>query len=274
MTGKVSLSTLFQTRMKDCVRPAIFLMLLILSSCKVYKQDIMFKLDDKFTEGDLSTAVALAERNYQIQRNDLLRMDVFTNKGERIIDPNFELRQGMINQNLNQQGGQQFLYLVRQEGMVKFPMLGDVDITGLTIYEAEQKLQQLYSEHYIDPFVVLRYENRRVIVLGANGGQVIPLVNENTSLIEAIALSGGINQGAKSQTVRLIRGNLNKPEVYQIDLSTISGMRASIVRLEPGDIIYIDPWRRVWLESLRDVSPVLSLISSVITLTLVIRSLN
>ena len=234
----------------------------------------MFKLDDKFTEGDLSTAVALAERNYQIQRNDLLRMDVFTNKGERIIDPNFELRQGMINQNLNQQGGQQFLYLVRQEGMVKFPMLGDVDITGLTIYEAEQKLQQLYSEHYIDPFVVLRYENRRVIVLGANGGQVIPLVNENTSLIEAIALSGGINQGAKSQTVRLIRGNLNKPEVYQIDLSTISGMRASIVRLEPGDIIYIDPWRRVWLESLRDVSPVLSLISSVITLTLVIRSLN
>lgn len=234
----------------------------------------MFKLDDKFTEGDLSTAVALAERNYQIQRNDLLRMDVFTNKGERIIDPNFELRQGMNNQNLNQQGGQQFLYLVRQDGLVKFPMLGDVDITGLTIYEAEQKLQELYSEHYIDPFVVLRYENRRVIVLGANGGQVIPLVNENTSLIEAIALSGGINQGAKSQTVRLIRGNLNKPEVYQIDLSTISGMKASIVRLEPGDIIYIDPWRRVWLESLRDVSPVLSLISSVITLTLVIRSLN
>ena len=256
------------------MRSAIFLMLLILSSCKVYKQDIMFKLDDKFTEGDLSTAVALAERNYQIQRNDLLRMDVFTNKGERIIDPNFELRQGMNNQNLNQQGGQQFLYLVRQDGLVKFPMLGDVDITGLTIYEAEQKLQELYSEHYIDPFVVLRYENRRVIVLGANGGQVIPLVNENTSLIEAIALSGGINQGAKSQTVRLIRGNLNKPEVYQIDLSTISGMKASIVRLEPGDIIYIDPWRRVWLESLRDVSPVLSLISSVITLTLVIRSLN
>lgn len=232
----------------------------------------MFKLDDKFTESDLSSAVALAERNYQIQRNDLLRMDVFTNNGERIIDPNFELRQGMANQ--NQQAGRQFVYLVRQDGMVKFPMLGDVDITGLTIYQAEQKLQGLYSEHYIDPFVVLQYENRRVIVLGANGGQVIPLVNENTSLIEAIALSGGINQGAKSQTVRLIRGSLNNPQVYQIDLSTISGMRSSIVMLEPGDIIYIDPWRRVWLESLRDVSPVLGLISSVITLTLVINSLN
>lgn len=232
----------------------------------------MFKMDDKFTESDLTQAVSLAEKNYQIKKDDYLRLDVFTNGGERIVDPNFELRQGMTNQNM--QNTRQFVYLVRQDGLVKLPMVGDVDILGMTIYEAEQKLQALYSEHYIDPYVVLRYENRRVIVLGANGGQVIPLVNENTSLIEVIALSGGINQGAKSQTVRLIRGNLNNPEVYVIDLSTVSGMRSSIVRLEPGDIVYIDPWRRVWIESLRDVSPVLSLVSSVVTLVLVINSIN
>jgi polysaccharide biosynthesis/export protein len=258
--------------MKNCGTTVVFFALLILSSCKLYKQDIMFKMDDKFTEADLTQAVSLAEKNYQIKKDDYLRLDVFTNGGERIVDPNFELRQGMTNQNM--QNTRQFVYLVRQDGLVKLPMVGDVDILGMTIYEAEQKLQALYSEHYIDPYVVLRYENRRVIVLGANGGQVIPLVNENTSLIEVIALSGGINQGAKSQTVRLIRGNLNNPEVYVIDLSTVSGMRSSIVRLEPGDIIYIDPWRRVWIESLRDVSPVLSLVSSVVTLVLVINSIN
>jgi len=258
--------------MKNCGRTVVFFALLILSSCKLYKQDIMFKMDDKFTESDLTQAVSLAEKNYQIKKDDYLRLDVFTNGGERIVDPNFELRQGMTNQNM--QNTRQFVYLVRQDGLVKLPMVGDVDILGMTIYEAEQKLQALYSEHYIDPYVVLRYENRRVIVLGANGGQVIPLVNENTSLIEVIALSGGINQGAKSQTVRLIRGNLNNPEVYVIDLSTVSGMRSSIVRLEPGDIVYIDPWRRVWIESLRDVSPVLSLVSSVVTLVLVINSIN
>ncbi|MEQ8417889.1 MAG: polysaccharide biosynthesis/export family protein [Imperialibacter sp.] len=258
--------------MKNCGRTVVFLALLILSSCKLYKQDIMFKMDDKFTESDLAQAVSLAEKNYHVKKDDYLRLDVFTNGGERIVDPNFELRQGMTNQNM--QNTRQFVYLVRQDGLVKLPMIGDVDILGLTIYEAEQKLQALYSEHYIEPYVVLRYENRRVIVLGANGGQVIPLVNENTSLIEVIALSGGINQGAKSQSVRLIRGNLNNPEVYVIDLSTVSGMRSSIVRLEPGDIIYIDPWRRVWIESLRDVSPVLSLVSSVVTLVLVINSIN
>ncbi|WP_339811627.1 polysaccharide biosynthesis/export family protein [uncultured Imperialibacter sp.] len=258
--------------MKNCGRTVVFFALLILSSCKLYKQDIMFKMDEEFTESDLKQAVSLAEKNYQIKKDDYLRLDVFTNGGERIVDPNFELRQGMTNQNM--QNTRQFVYLVRQDGLVKLPMVGDVDILGMTIYEAEQKLQALYSEHYIDPYVVLRYENRRVIVLGANGGQVIPLVNENTSLIEVIALSGGINQGAKSQTVRLIRGNLNNPEVYMIDLSTVSGMRSSIVRLEPGDIVYIDPWRRVWIESLRDVSPILSLITGVITLALVVKSIN
>lgn len=232
----------------------------------------MFKLDEKFSATDLSQALSIAEKNYKIQKNDLLSLSLFTNKGERIVDPNFELRQGNLSQ--NQQPINWYTYLVREDGLVKLPIIGDADLLDLTIYEAEQKLQQLYAEYYKDPYVILGFENKRVVVLGANGGQVIPLVNDNTSLIEVVALSGGIGQGSKSQNVRVIRGDLKNPQVFLIDLSTVSGMRESMLRLEPGDIIYIEPWRRVWLETLRDVSPVLSLVSSVITLTLVIQSLS
>ncbi|MEQ8809740.1 MAG: hypothetical protein RIE59_11780, partial [Imperialibacter sp.] len=86
--------------MKNCGRTVVFLALLILSSCKLYKQDIMFKMDDKFTESDLAQAVSLAEKNYHVKKDDYLRLDVFTNGGERIVDPNFELRQGMTNNNM------------------------------------------------------------------------------------------------------------------------------------------------------------------------------
>lgn len=257
---------------KSSVRFFSFVALLLLGSCKIYKQDIMFKLDDQFSESELAIAVKLAEDNYRIREDDLLRLEILTNNGERIIDPNFELRRTAGVQNMQQTN--QVQYLVRQDGMVKLPMVGDVALAGLTIYEAEQKLQGLYAVHYKEPYAVLTFQNKRVIVLGANGGQVIPLTNENTSLIEIVAMSGGIGQGAKSQNVKLIRGNLNTPEIYKIDLSTVSGMRTSIVRVEPGDIIYIEPWRRVWLESLRDLSPILSLVSSVITLALVIQNIN
>ncbi len=249
----------------------LFVALAFMFSCKAYKQDIMFRLDENFSAAELSQAVSTAEQNYRIQKNDLLSLVVYTNKGERIVDPNFELRQSNINQ--NQMNQNKFLYLVREDGLVKLPIIGDVDLLGMAINEAEQKLQQLYSAYYIDPFVVLRFENKRVIVLGTNGGQVIPLANDNTSLIEVVAMSGGISQQGKSNNVRVIRGDPRNPSVFVVDLSTISGMQKSMIRLEPGDIVYIEPWRRVWLESLRDVSPALSLVSSVITLALVIQTL-
>ncbi|MEP5612374.1 MAG: polysaccharide export protein EpsE, partial [Cyclobacteriaceae bacterium] len=105
-------------------------------------------------------------------------------------------------------------------------------------------------------------------VLGAPGGKVIPLQNENMHLVEVLALAEGVELGAKAQNIKLIRGD----RIYKVDLSTISGMQESNLRVEPGDIIYVEPWRRPWLETLKDASPALSLVTSVLTLIFVIQS--
>jgi polysaccharide export outer membrane protein len=113
-----------------------------------------------------------------------------------------------------------------------------------------------------------------VVVLGAGGGAVIPLQNENTNLIEVLALYGGLEAGAKADKIRLLRGDLNNPFVYKIDLSTVAGMQSSIIQIEPGDIIYIEPWRRPWLEGFKDFSPILGLTTSALTLIVVIQNLS
>jgi len=153
-------------------------------------------------------------------------------------------------------------------------MVGKKNLTGLTIDEAEKILEKDYQEHYVEPFVKLSVINRRVIVLGANGGQVIPLENENTSIVEVLALYGGLNLGSKAHNIKLIRGDLANPKVFQIDLATLHGMRSSVVAVESEDIIYVEPWRRPWLESLRDVTPILGLTTSVLTLIVVIQNLS
>ena len=56
--------------------------------------------------------------------------------------------------------------------------------------------------------------------LGAIESQVVPLNNENTSLVEVLAASGGLKPEARVQNIKLIRG----AEVYRVDLSTVSGM--------------------------------------------------
>ncbi|UXX80222.1 polysaccharide biosynthesis/export family protein [Reichenbachiella carrageenanivorans] len=231
----------------------------------------MFKLNNDFTEQDLSSAINHAERNYVIQVNDLLSLDVFTNDGERIVDPNNELQEGMQ----RMQGKPTFQYLVKTDGTVKFPIVGQVKIDSLTLDQAESILQKKYDDFYKQSFVKLQFANKRVVVLGATvaGGQIIPLTNENVSLVEVLAMAGGLDINSKAQNIKVIRGNLSDPEVYQINLSTVSGMKQSMLDIEPGDIIYIEPWKRPFFDATKDITPILSLLSSTLALVLVLQNL-
>ena len=213
----------------------------------------------------------MAERNYVIQVDDLLSLDVFTNDGERIIDPDFELQQVA---GINNQNAIEFNYLVQIDGQADLPMIGKVKLEGLTIDRAETILEGLYNEFYKDVFVRLAFTNKRVILLGATGGQVIPLVNQNMTLVEVLALSGGLEFGAKSHNIRVIRGPLSNPTVFEVNLNTVEGMKQSVIAIEPGDIIYVEPWRRPFFEVLRDISPVLSATTSIIAFVVLINNIN
>ncbi len=228
----------------------------------------MFKLGE---EDEIRQAVEKAEGNYIIEPNDWLKINLFTNEGEQLIDPNFEsLGQSNISFQ-QQQRRDQFVYLVQINGVIKLPMIGEVEVAGLTINEAEKKLEDLFDEFYKGSFVKLVFQNKRVIVLGTQN-MVVPIENENTQLPEVLALVGGVSFGAKSQNIKIIRGDLQNPQVFVIDMSEVGAMRKSMVTIYPNDIIYIEPWRRPWQETLRDISPILSLTSSVITLIFVIQN--
>lgn len=257
---------------KSAYATLVFITLLAaLSSCSIYKQDVMFRTDKDFEPARLGGEVALAEANYQIKPNDHLRLEVYTNRGERIVDPNFELRIG--NGNFQQQqlnNATRIIYIVDSEGSVNLPVVGKVELMGKTIFEAQTILESLYSQAYVDPYVVLRYDNKRVVVLGAAGGKIIPMMNESMGLPEVLALAGGLTPESKAQNIRVIRGNLANPEVYLVDLSTIYRMQETVVKIKPGDIIYIEPRRRVVNEAIRDISPILSLVTSTIALIAVL----
>ena len=248
-------------------------LLWLLTSCGSYRQNIMFKTETDVIPENIAAAVYEAEKNYVIQKNDFITVEVFTNGGERIIDPDFELlkeigfqnNQGLLRPNPN--------YLIQQDGNAKLPMIGMVQLDGLNLQNAELIIQEKYAEYYENPFVITRYVNKRVIVLGDMGGQVIPLANENTSLLEVLALSGGLTNDGKAQNLRLIRGPLNNPEVYKIDLSTVSGMTRTIKKVLPGDIVYVEPVRRPVPESVRDLAPIVSLITSGVALIIALNNL-
>jgi polysaccharide biosynthesis/export protein len=221
----------------------------------------MFRISD---ETAVQHEVASAESNYVIQKNDVLSIEVFTNQGERIIDPNLEAFREGTGQAQSEALTQ--TYVVDTRGVVKIPLVNEIKLMDLTIRQAEEILQQEYAKYYQDPFVVLRFTNKRVVVLGAPGGIVVPLNNENTRLTEVLAISKAITNDARANNIRILRGD----KIYLADLSTVEGYIKNNMTMEPGDIIYIEPVRRPFSEGLRDYGPVISIITSIGTLIIII----
>lgn len=220
---------------------------------------------EDFKPASISKEILQAERNYVIQKNDFLKLEVYTNKGERIIDPNPELSNP--NTNTTTQTKPPITYLVDLNGIVKFPVVGEMKMEGLTLRLAEATLQVEYEKFFKESYVVLTFQNKRVIILGAPGGQVIPLANQNVNLAEILALAKGLSNDAMAGSIRIVRND----KVFLVDLSTIEGFQAGNMIVEPGDIIYVEPIRRPLVEGLRDYAGIFSLFISTLTLILVIR---
>jgi polysaccharide export outer membrane protein len=114
------------------------------------------------------------------------------------------------------------------------------------------------------PYAIVRVLNNRVLVFpGASGSAVvITLQNMNTTLIEALALAGGVSGRGDAAKVKLIRRTDEGNKVYFMDLSTIAGLRDAQTIVQANDIIYVEPVPEIAREVLNDISPVASIFSS------------
>lgn len=204
---------------------------------------------------------------YKIANNDIIEFRIFSNNGFKLIDlTNFSTSMGGA-------GRITLEYLVEHDGMIKLPIVGRIKIAGMTIREAELMLEKIYSVHYNHPFVMMSVSNQRVIIFPGAGGnaRVIQLTNNNTTLLEALALAGGISTG-KAHKIKLIRGDFKNPQVYLIDLSTIEGMKNGDMVIQANDIIYVEPVLQVTRTILGELTPILSLLSSFLIIWSVINN--
>src|SRR6476660_2648608 len=125
------------------IRISCFLLLFVsLWSCSVYRQNVMFRTEGNLNIDKMRASLAEAEKNYIIQPNDYLDVRVYTNRGERILDPNGEilrsLSAGGVMQN---QMDEKPRFLVQHDGIVKLPMVDYVKVSGLTLLQTDSVLQ-------------------------------------------------------------------------------------------------------------------------------------
>ncbi len=206
-------------------------------------------------------ADSLVKEDYKIANNAIITVKIFSNDGFKIIDLSASSSSGTSN-NVKFE----YEYSVGSDGYVKLPLVGRIKIGGYTINEAQNLLEQIYTTYYVKPFVTIKITNKRVIVFPGNGGtaQVVNVSNNNTTVLEVIALTGGIAVDGKAYKVKLIRNDQSsiKPKVYLMDLSKIEGIALGNTVVHANDILYVEPRYRVARTLVTEIAPILSLLST------------
>ena len=133
---------------------------------------------------------------------------------------------------------------VNEEGMIIMPLIGKVKVGGLTTEEAEQAIANRLGQSYLqNPQVnifVAEFASQKVTVTGHVKAQgVFPLSGE-TTLMQAIALAGGVDAVAKKTEILVFRkqqsGDVN---AYVVDLEAIEEGRLTDPMIVADDRIVV-----------------------------------
>tara|TARA_B100001287_G_scaffold117586_1_gene98931 strand:- start:10726 stop:11436 length:711 start_codon:yes stop_codon:yes gene_type:complete len=211
---------------------------------------------------------------YKIDINDQINFQLFTNNGFQLIDMFSQNNSNQQSQMLMMNANQGISYFVRQDSLVELPIIGNINLVGKTTREAELYLENIFSKFYVDPFVVLRVNSKRIFLFSGNTGgeaSVVPLTFNNMTLFEVLAQSGGISQNNSSKKIKIIRKTKEGIKIFQADLSTIDGIKQGNMIMQSHDIVYITPNINLIPEIISDLNPILSFLS---TISLILFSLN
>lgn len=136
-------------------------------------------------------------------------------------------------------------FVVPPGGWVSFPLVGDVQVIGLTSIELRDRIRTGIEKYFSDPQVtveIVAFRSKRVYVLGEINRPGVLYLSSPLSVVEAISLAGGFTFDATEKTVLLIREKEeNVQEVYSLDLKAAisQGKAEANPLLEPGDIVYV-----------------------------------
>ena len=133
---------------------------------------------------------------------------------------------------------------VNSKGMVSLPLLGPIRAAGKTVPELEAEIVRLLEKDYLqNPQVtvyVREFTSQRITVEGAVRSPGIYPLSGKTSLLQAIVMSGGVNEFANPRGIIIFRVIEGKRMAAIFDLRLIRGGNAPDPQVYGDDLIIID----------------------------------
>ncbi len=133
--------------------------------------------------------------------------------------------------------------VITREGMLMFPEIGPVAVTGLSFGEMREQIQNIVSNQLIGQSASVTMGALRSINIFVLGEAYRPgsyTVSSLSTMTNALFVSGGITNVGSLRSIRLMRSGELITELDLYDL-LLRGDTSGDARLQPGDVIFIPP---------------------------------
>lgn len=160
----------------------------------------------------------------------------------------------------NLQNSQETPYTVRPDGTVSFPLVGEINASGMTVDQFTRYLRNGLSRYYVEPDVtvnIVKLGGIRVHVFGEVKKPGTYELTKGHTIMDALGASGGFTWDAAKKKVFLIhQDDTNKAIKINLNNMLKTGNLKDNLVLKEGDILYLTKNGRI--DFARDIVPFLS----------------
>lgn len=218
----------------------LLIVLIVATGCTSPKKVLYLQDVDQYKMQDIKEFYEV-----KIRRDDLLAIMVNSKDPELALPFNMPVVTYQLGTNMEAPGQQRILgYLVDAEGNIDFPILGKMNVDGLTRLEVTEMIKNRLIEGDLikDPIVTVQLLNYKISVMGevARPGS-FNITSDRVTLLEALSMAGDLTIYGKRDRVAVIREQDGKRTVSYHDLRSADIFLSPCYYLQQNDIVYVEP---------------------------------
>ena len=134
--------------------------------------------------------------------------------------------------------------VVRPDGMISFPLVGDISAAGRTVEDVRLELVKRLNKFVPNPHVSVlatKIQSYKIYVIGRVNKPGEFLVGHYTDVLQALSLAGGLTPFAAENDIRIMRRSREEQRVFQFrygDVRKGKDLDQNII-LERGDVVVV-----------------------------------
>lgn len=215
----------------------LFLIPVLLFSCASREKIAYYQNVEQVLASD-----ANANFDTKLQPDDLLMIVVMAENAEAAAPFNLPSVIMQSNTEFETQQLRMNSYLIDSNGFIQFPVIGSIQLGGLSRSQAIVKLVSELKKYINDPKVNLRILNFKITVTGEVKQPGVQVINsERITLAEALAMSGDLTEYGKRDNIMIIREKDGKKEIGRVDITKADFINSPYYYLSQNDHVYVEP---------------------------------